>query len=344
MSAAIRPRSLDHVALWIADARKPLATFLCDHLGHARDRGDGHLHARRRGRQARQADAVRRRRAARARRARAASRCGCATSTPRWPAASEAAAQTAEDGTRPLRAPGAASAGGRRGATGRTSTSTTWSSALPDPEASARALESMGFERRDGGLAVADRELRVEEGRRAEGERPLLNHLALLVESADEVQREAEQRGVEVADSKDAPNTLAVFVRGPSRRTHRVRRAQAGLRPGLSRCRISSSPAPAWPASWRPPSARRLGAQPVVFEKLDRPGGSMRLSSGVVWRHRDFERFRAECPGGDERLQRVLFERLDDGPALARVARRAGRRARDRQPADDGRSLRRPRA
>ena len=58
--------------------------------------------------------------------------------------------------------------------------------------------------------------------------------------------------------------------------------------------------------------ARRLGAQPVVFEKLDRPGGSMRLSSGVVWRHRDFERFRAECPDGDERLQRVLFERLDE--------------------------------
>jgi succinate dehydrogenase/fumarate reductase flavoprotein subunit len=58
--------------------------------------------------------------------------------------------------------------------------------------------------------------------------------------------------------------------------------------------------------------ASRLGAQPTVFEKLDRPGGSMRLSSGVIWRHRDFERFRAECPDGDERLQRTLFERLDE--------------------------------
>jgi succinate dehydrogenase/fumarate reductase flavoprotein subunit len=57
--------------------------------------------------------------------------------------------------------------------------------------------------------------------------------------------------------------------------------------------------------------ARRLGAEPLVLEKLDRPGGSMRLSSGVIWRHRDFERFRAECPDGDERLQRILFERLD---------------------------------
>lgn len=57
--------------------------------------------------------------------------------------------------------------------------------------------------------------------------------------------------------------------------------------------------------------ARRLGAHPVVYEKLDRAGGSMLLSSGVIWRHRDFERFRADCPGGDERLQRLLFERLD---------------------------------
>ena len=57
--------------------------------------------------------------------------------------------------------------------------------------------------------------------------------------------------------------------------------------------------------------ARRLGADPLVVEKLPRPGGSMRLSSGVIWRHRDFDRFRAECPDGDERLQRLLFDRLD---------------------------------
>jgi succinate dehydrogenase/fumarate reductase flavoprotein subunit len=57
--------------------------------------------------------------------------------------------------------------------------------------------------------------------------------------------------------------------------------------------------------------ARRLGATPIVLEKLDRPGGSMRLSSGVVWRHRRLDRFRAECPGGDPLLQRLLFERLD---------------------------------
>jgi succinate dehydrogenase/fumarate reductase flavoprotein subunit len=57
--------------------------------------------------------------------------------------------------------------------------------------------------------------------------------------------------------------------------------------------------------------ARRLGAAPAVFEKLDRPGGSMRLSSGVIWRHRELDRFTSECPGGDRELQRLLFERLD---------------------------------
>jgi succinate dehydrogenase/fumarate reductase flavoprotein subunit len=57
--------------------------------------------------------------------------------------------------------------------------------------------------------------------------------------------------------------------------------------------------------------ASRLGATPVVLEKLDRPGGSMRLSSGVIWRHRDFSTFREECQDGDERLQRLIYERLD---------------------------------
>jgi succinate dehydrogenase/fumarate reductase flavoprotein subunit len=57
--------------------------------------------------------------------------------------------------------------------------------------------------------------------------------------------------------------------------------------------------------------ARRLGADALVLEKRERPGGSMRLSSAVVWRHRDFDLFRRECPRGDERLQRALFERLD---------------------------------
>jgi fumarate reductase flavoprotein subunit len=59
--------------------------------------------------------------------------------------------------------------------------------------------------------------------------------------------------------------------------------------------------------------ARELGASPVVLEKGARAGGSMLLSSGVVWRYRSFEEFRRQCPTGDERLQRLGFERLDEG-------------------------------
>jgi NAD(P)-binding Rossmann-like domain/FAD binding domain len=57
---------------------------------------------------------------------------------------------------------------------------------------------------------------------------------------------------------------------------------------------------------------RELGHEPRVLEKGTRAGGSMLLSSCVVWRHQEWERFRAECPGGDERLQRLIWERLDD--------------------------------
>ena len=86
---------------------------------------------------------------------------------------------------------------------------------LPDRDAALAELAEMGFDRRDGALAVGDRELLVVEGGAPEGERPLLNHLALLVDSAGDVQRDAEARGVEIDDVKDAPNTFAVFLRGP---------------------------------------------------------------------------------------------------------------------------------
>jgi fumarate reductase flavoprotein subunit len=58
--------------------------------------------------------------------------------------------------------------------------------------------------------------------------------------------------------------------------------------------------------------ARELGDSPIVFEKGTRPGGSMLLSSCVIWRYSDFDEFRRECPTGDEALQRLVWERLDD--------------------------------
>jgi hypothetical protein len=57
---------------------------------------------------------------------------------------------------------------------------------------------------------------------------------------------------------------------------------------------------------------RELGHEPRVLEKGTRAGGSMLLSSCVVWRHLEWERFRAECPGGDEQLQRLIWERLGE--------------------------------
>ena len=60
---------------------------------------------------------------------------------------------------------------------------------------------------------------------------------------------------------------------------------------------------------------RELGHEPRVLEKGIRPGGSMLLSSCVVWRHLEWERFRDECPAGDEQLQRLIWERLDGGLA-----------------------------
>jgi catechol 2,3-dioxygenase-like lactoylglutathione lyase family enzyme len=53
------------------------------------------------------------------------------------------------------------------------------------------------------------------EGDSSEPERPLLHHLAVLVESADEAV--ARELGLDVADVVDAENTFAVFVWGPER-------------------------------------------------------------------------------------------------------------------------------
>ena len=86
---------------------------------------------------------------------------------------------------------------------------------VPDPERTARGLAGLGFAQTNGRLSVADRHVRLVEGNGGAPERPLLNHLALLVDSADGVKQEAEQQGLEIAKVVDAANTFAVFVDGP---------------------------------------------------------------------------------------------------------------------------------
>jgi succinate dehydrogenase/fumarate reductase flavoprotein subunit len=72
------------------------------------------------------------------------------------------------------------------------------------------------------------------------------------------------------------------------------------------------------------------GASVVVHEKGNRPGGSMLVSSGVVWRHRELDDFLRECPGGSVELQTLVHERLDgdlawlEGHGARVVARSTG--------------------
>jgi catechol 2,3-dioxygenase-like lactoylglutathione lyase family enzyme len=90
-----------------------------------------------------------------------------------------------------------------------------------EPERAADAWLPLGFEPAAPGASGAPRVdvggafLELRPGRAPETEQPLLNHLGVLVESAEEWREQAEDLGVEVADVVDAPNTYAVFVLGP---------------------------------------------------------------------------------------------------------------------------------
>jgi catechol 2,3-dioxygenase-like lactoylglutathione lyase family enzyme len=86
---------------------------------------------------------------------------------------------------------------------------------VPDPEATAARLVSLGMHEEAGRLAVGDRAVVLREGDAATGERPLLNHVAFLVDGVDAVAAEARERGLEIDREVDAENTRAVFLVGP---------------------------------------------------------------------------------------------------------------------------------
>ncbi len=79
------------------------------------------------------------------------------------------------------------------------------------------ALAALAFAAEGERLAIADKYVRLEQAERANGDAPLLNHLAVLVDSAAEVERMAPRVGDEVADVVDAANTIAVFLWAPDR-------------------------------------------------------------------------------------------------------------------------------
>lgn len=86
------------------------------------------------------------------------------------------------------------------------------------PEETAAKYKAFGFAPEgDTRVEVGGAFVEFHPGEPGDPEKPLLNHLAVLVDSADETLEEAKQAGIDVADVVDAANTLAVFVWGPER-------------------------------------------------------------------------------------------------------------------------------
>jgi catechol 2,3-dioxygenase-like lactoylglutathione lyase family enzyme len=213
-----QPKLLDHVALWVAD-RDPLAEFVCRHLGmHEISRTDAFTLVG--------VDALR------------GKLTLFAAEGPRDPGAlervvlrvgdleqalaglpGELAVERPEPGVAWFDAP----EGMRMGLVERPGTDVDFDLdhvvlRVGDPSAAAAAFGEMGFEPDGTRAAVADKHVElVGGGGGPEPERPLLNHLAVLVDSAAAVEREAERSSIEVADVVDAENTIAVFLWGPDR-------------------------------------------------------------------------------------------------------------------------------
>ncbi|TMK38610.1 MAG: VOC family protein [Actinobacteria bacterium] len=217
-TAAPKPSSFDHVALWVSQ-REALADLACRHLGmHEIERTDSFTLV---GVDARLGkltlfDAPGPRAAG------ALSRVALRVddveaALGRLPAA--LAVATAADGVPELAAPDGLRIGLVPTRDGQTSFDLDHVLlGVPDVPRTADRLAQMGFDRAGEALAIADRHVRLGPAPAAApvtGERPLLNHLALLV---DDVRGflAASDPAVAVDEFKDAPNTFAAFVTGPA--------------------------------------------------------------------------------------------------------------------------------
>jgi catechol 2,3-dioxygenase-like lactoylglutathione lyase family enzyme len=206
------PTSLDHVALWV-DEREPLARLLCDHLGmHVIEETDDFtlvgIDAKLGKLTLFDADGPRQRGALQRVVLRVSDVDAVVRSLP-------FEVTRREDGVAAFEAPAGVPLGLVE-TPGRDFDLDHVVLGLADPEAGLACFEEMGFERRpDGSAAVGDRFVRVVRGSAADGGRPLLNHVALLVDDAHGVQDQADGSGLQIDDVKDAKNTFAVFLRGP---------------------------------------------------------------------------------------------------------------------------------
>jgi catechol 2,3-dioxygenase-like lactoylglutathione lyase family enzyme len=92
-----------------------------------------------------------------------------------------------------------------------------------DPEQTAGEYASLGFRGAAPGpsgcprVEVGGAYVEFHDGEPGDPERPLLNHLAVLVDSADEVIADAGELAIEVESVVDAANTYAAFLWGPER-------------------------------------------------------------------------------------------------------------------------------
>jgi catechol 2,3-dioxygenase-like lactoylglutathione lyase family enzyme len=209
----MQPKTLDHVAFWVAD-REPIVEFATRHLGmHVVDKQDAFTlvgsDARRGKLTLFDADGPRERGAIKHVALRVSNLSEARSSLP------DGAADELEVGEeiriRLVEAPTAVDYDLDHVAL-----------FTPDPEETAERYLDLGFEPAE---RSADGHPRVEvggayvefhEGDPGDPENPLLNHLAVLVDSADDHNEEAEQLGI-VDRVVDAANTKAVFVWGPDR-------------------------------------------------------------------------------------------------------------------------------
>jgi catechol 2,3-dioxygenase-like lactoylglutathione lyase family enzyme len=209
-------RALDHVALWVAD-RDPLAEFLCEHAGmHVVDRTDAFTLV---GSDARRGKLTL-----------------FAAEGPREPGPLERVVlrvsdldgalaalpaglrvDRTQDGVATFDAP----EGLGLGLVEAPDTEVEYDIdhvvlRVPDAARASESLAALGLRpESDDRLAVGDKHVRLVAGVTAETDRPLLNHIALLVDSGREHLDEARDRGIEIAEVRDAANTFAFFVWGP---------------------------------------------------------------------------------------------------------------------------------
>ena len=83
------------------------------------------------------------------------------------------------------------------------------------PEKSASVFVEMGFAPGDDSTSVRAGEYRIRLTESAPDRGGMLFHVGCLVDSAEDHRKDAEERGFEIQDFVEGPNTLAVFVRGP---------------------------------------------------------------------------------------------------------------------------------